>query len=120
MGQEIPINDRIPHGIPYKDFWEAVQLVDCTFTPNDKYKSKSGFDVLSANKEAVIDGYYAPYMDKIISITFGTLSELLEIIRGQRDASWLSKRKLIEHHLQITTNPTDTHIDIEGEETRLD
>lgn len=116
MKNQIP-----PPGIDREDFWNAVNMVDFSFTPyGENYKSTSVYSVRIIHTEATKNGVYEPYIDKVISITLGKLSELLQEIKKQRDSSGKSKRILFEERYKFKSIATDNFVFVDGEWSRLD
>ncbi len=110
------ISDIISSGINSRDFWDVVNTVDRSLTPDTKYPS-AGYRIKSIYGEAIIDGVYAPYIDLVIRTSFAHFKKILTEIRRPMHTP---KRVLIQRHLGVITDTNSWYIMIDGEETRLD
>jgi hypothetical protein len=110
------ISEIMSSGVNSKDFWDVVNTLDRSLTPDTKYPS-AGYRVKASYEEAMIDGVYAPYIDFVIRTAFKNFGKILAEIRKPMHTP---KRVLIQRHLGTITDADTRYLMIDGEETRLD
>jgi hypothetical protein len=112
------ISEVMSSGINPKDFWDVVSTLDRSQTPDALYPV-SGYRVKASYEEAMVNGVYDPYIDRIIKTAFQHFDTLLSKIKN-RSQQFTSKRILIQRHTGIVTDKDSWYMMIDGEETKLD